>query len=319
MKAAVFYETETKAQTCQELLELYQRSNMNIKGEKLEFKGVDDRDVYNITAPFEDDGEMVIAGRVEGRNTEYSEVIFFVCNNNVWEPRKNTRSFKLQDPFYTKINGDLIFGGVEVWANENEPDRLYWRTAFYKGKNINQLELFAKGPVGMKDIRLVELQDGRIGVFTRPQGDIGGRGQIGFTTINSIEELNPDVISNAELINKRFIEEEWGGSNEPRLLKNGFIGVLGHIACFDNEGNRHYYSTVFSLHPDTREISAMKIIATRANFEKSDAKKPDLVDVIFSGGLVRLGNGIAALYAGVSDIEAHRILIPDPFDGFENY
>lgn len=318
MKTEIFYETKPKAQTCQELLELYQRSKKGIKGEKLEFKGVDGRDVYNITAPFEDEGELVIAGRVEGRNTEYSDVIFFVNNENAWEPRKNTRSFKLQDPFYTKINGDLIFGGVEVWAKENKPDSLSWRTAFYKGKNINQLELFAKGPVGMKDIRLIELQDGRISVFTRPQGDIGGRGQIGFTTINSIEDLNTDMISNAELINKRFIEEEWGGSNELHRLKNGFIGVLGHIACFDSGINKHYYSVVFSFNPDTREISPMKIIATRTDFEKGDAKRPDLTDAIFSGGLVRLGNGEAVLYAGVSDAEAHRILIPDPFEELEN-
>jgi hypothetical protein len=42
------------------------------------------------------------------------------------------------------------------------------------------------------------------------------------------------------------------------------------------------------------------------------------VDVVFSGGLVRnIDEGKAVLYAGISDAEAQRITIDDPFLGYE--
>ena len=93
----------------------------------------------------------------------------------------------------------------------------------------------------MKDLRLVELQDGSIGVFTRPQGEKGGRGKIGFTRVASLEELSIDQINKAPLLEGQFVDEEWGGCNEIHLLPNGILGVLGHIACFDEQGDRHYY------------------------------------------------------------------------------
>lgn len=306
-----------KTQTCRSLLKAYTAQEHHPIGQKLTFAGVDGRDVYNITAPFEDEGELVIAGRVEGRNTEYSDIMFFICKDNVWEPRKDTRSFKLQDPFYSRINGQLIIGGVEIKAVENRTKKLHWKTVFYRGKSISQLELFANGPNGMKDIRMVELPSGRIGIFTRPMGKIGGRGKIGFVTVNTLDELNCDVILNAKLIHNQFLKKEWGGANELHLLKNGNIGVLGHIASYDKAKNRHYYSVTFSLNPDTGEVSTMKMIAARADFPMGAAKKTDLVDVIFSGGIVRTGDKTATLYVGVSDVEAHSIVIPDPFIEYE--
>ena len=41
------------------------------------------------------------------------------------------------------------------------------------------------------------------------------------------------------------------------------------------------------------------------------------MDVVFSGGLRRLPNGQAEFYAGVSDAEAHKIVVEDPFVKFE--
>lgn len=309
--------TLEKTKTTRELLDEYLSKKRDYRGEKLIFEGVDGRDVYNITAPFEDEGELVIAGRVEGRDTEYSDVLFFTCSDNVWRPRKNTISFKLQDPFVTRINGELVFGGVEVRPNIQKPGYLCWKTLFYRGKTINELEYFTEGPDHMKDIRLIQLKDGRIGVFTRPHGEIGGRGTIGFTIINSLEELNPETIMNANLIKGQFVEEEWGGVNEAHILRNGLIGALGHIASYDQYKNRHYYSIVFSLDPKTGETSPLKIIAIRDDFDKGGVKKPDLEDVIFSGGLIRESNGKAILYTGVSDAEAHKIVIPDPFIEYE--
>jgi hypothetical protein len=55
--------------------------------------------------------------------------------------------------------------------------------------------MFAVGPQWMKDIRLVELADRRIGVFTRPKGEyFGGQAEIGFTIIDNLDDLTPEVI-----------------------------------------------------------------------------------------------------------------------------
>jgi len=112
------------------------------------------------------------------------------------------------------------------------------------------------------------------------------------------------------------LPEEWGGCNELQLLKNGKVGVLSHIAKYDEAGNRHYYSTVFCFDPENGEYSPMKIIAIRDNFKEGPSKREDIRDVIFSGGLVRK-DGTAQLYCGVSDAQGHRLTIDDPFASFE--
>lgn len=121
----------------------------------------------------------------------------------------------------------------------------------------------------------------------------------------------------APLLEGQFIDEQWGGANEPHLLANGLVGVLGHIASFDEEGNRHYYPMVFALNPETGDISDIELIATRSHFLPGPAKRPDLIDVVFSGGLVRKADGTADMYAGISDAEAQKITIIDPFLQYE--
>nr|WP_268748345.1 DUF1861 family protein [Gracilibacillus boraciitolerans] len=108
-----------------------------------------------------------------------------------------------------------------------------------------------------------------------------------------------------------------GGANEAHILSNGLVGVLGHIACFDNDGNRHYYPMIFVLNPITGEYSDIELIAKRAHFLPGETKRPDLKDVVFSGGLIRKSDGTANLYAGISDAEAHKLIINDPFLQFE--
>ena len=69
---------------------------------------------------------------------------------------------------------------------------------------------------------------------------------------------------------------------------------------------------VFIINPETRETTNLKLIATRSDFLEGPSKRVDLVDVIFSGGLVRHSNGTATLYAGISDADAQCITIVDP-------
>lgn len=308
---------EWPTKTCKELLHEYNPSPK--KGTKLQFAGVGNRDVYNITAPFTDDGETYIAGRVEARDSENSEVMFFTCTDNVWVANHDFPKHSLQDPFIVRLRDEWIFGGVQVYFDHQPNKKITgWKTLLYRGKTIRQLRLAASGPWNMKDIRLTGLSDGTIGLFSRPFGIEGRKALIGFTTIPSFEELSETEIIHAPLFSDQFQNDEWGGANEIHLLKNGFLGVLGHIAYGDEAGKLHYHAMSFVVNPKTREKSPIQIIATRNDFPEGSSKRPDLSDVIFSGGIVRIANSKAILYVGASDAEAYYMEITDPFAEFES-
>lgn len=310
---------KTTMKSCNTLLREYETNQKTATDPvKLVFQGVGNHDVYNISAPFEDEGELVIAGRVESRDSEHSQIVFFVQRDGVWTPREGSPVFILQDPFFTHIRGELVVGGVQIYPHPEQVGALAWRTVFYKGARVTDLEPFFTGPDGMKDLRFLELKDGSLGVFTRPRGEKGGRGKIGFSHIGSLGELTLQIIEDTPLLEGQFTDEEWGGANELHLLPNGWVGVLGHIACYDKQGDRHYYPMVFVLDSETGWYSDIELIAVRNRFSPGEAKRSDMVDVVFSGGLVRKADGTADLYAGISDAEAHRITISDPFIKFES-
>lgn len=302
--------------TCSELKKRYEAARVEpFEVEKLVFEGVGKKDVYNITAPFMIQNERVIAGRVEARDSEASEIHFFVQKEGKWIPKEDAMVLQLQDPFFTFVDDEIVVGGVQTFQRPDDPEKLAWRTVFYKGTTLSELKEFFAGSDGMKDLRLVKQQNGKIGIFTRPQGEKGGRGKIGYACVNSLEDLSVQVIENAPLLTEQFTEEEWGGCNEIHVLKDGTLGILGHVACFDEEGNRHYYSMTFRMNAETGEKTDLKLLAVRSDFLPSEAKRSDLEDVVFSGGLVRHSNKTATLYAGISDAAAQCIMIPDPFAG----
>lgn len=279
---------------------------------RIRFHGVEGFDVYNITAPFSSAGRTVIAGRVEKRDSEHAQARFFEERDGAWHLIADAPTFQLQDPFFTRIGGELVFGGVEIHELEG---RLGWRTVFYRGADIFTLKHFFNGPDGMKDIRLVQLQDGRLGVFTRPQGAKGGRGTIGYAEADGLDGLNTALIDSAPLLAGMFHPLDWGGANETHLLANGEIGVLSHVAYFENDdtsSNRHYFASTFVFDPRRRQFRDFKIIGCRDQFTPGAAKRPDLVDVVFSSGLV-FADGKTRLYAGTSDAEAHWLEIANPF------
>ncbi len=298
-------------QSAQELLEISRETRKVGTSKKIMFLGVDGFDVYNITAPFELDGRKIIAGRVEKRDSEASFIAFFEEVDSVTYKRiEGATELKLQDPFITFIDDKLILGGVETFPNPADATKLSWRTNFYIVHTLTEISLLFTGPNGMKDLRLKQLQNGEIIVLTRPQGEKGGRGKIGHLRIHSLEELTTERIEAAPLLNGNFIGEDWGGANEIYELETGEIAVLGHIASFDEENNRHYYPLVFWLENDT--ICQPEIIAERSDFIDSPAKRADLVDVVFSGGLVFQDEHVI-LYAGISDASAQYIELINPF------
>lgn len=303
------------SRSCLDLVEDYRQSRVSAalpQSEALKFQGVGALDVYNITAPFSWAGETWILGRVEARDTEHSHVLFFRQNGEDWEPDHSIPGFdSMQDPCVTFVDGELVLGGVRfpIPLKNGETG---WRMEFYRGSSPDRLRHFFTGPDKMKDIRLRQIADGRIAVFTRPQGERGGRGKIGFLVVDSLDDLDCGTLEQAPLFEHLFLESEWGGANEVHLLSNGHLGVLGHVACFDDLGHRHYYAMVFFVNPATAEASELRIIAERDDFPAGPAKRPDLVNVIFSGGLLR-EEGAAVLYAGVSDAGAARLCLDDPF------
>ncbi len=281
-------------------------------GEIISFHTAERHDVYNITAPFEYEGELTIAGRTEERTDEVRTLTrFFRQENGIWAHDESLPSLALQDPFVSVIAGQWIVGGVKVYPLDGRPDEVGgWETHIYTGDNLRDLHLLVVGPYKMKDIRLVELQE-KVGVFTRPQGGKGGLGKIGFTTVPSLEDITPQLLLDAPILPGLFSDNEWGGVNEAHALEDGRIGVVGHIARYTD--GREYYPMTFIFDPRTNEISQQQIIASRSCFPETASKKPDTEKVSFSGGLRRLGR-LATWYGGLSDTSAGILPeIPNPF------
>ena len=174
----------------------------------------------------------------------------------------------------------------------------------------------------MKDIRLVELKDGRIGVFSRPRNEeivkkYGSEAMIGFAIINNLNELTDDVILNAKPIEGIFDDGEWGGCNQPILLENGTIGIIGHQSYVQPvEGGVDlsvYVNTAIEFDPETFEVTRNRVIATRSCYPEGPAKKPNLVDCTFTSGMVMREDGKADLYGGMGDVSEGRLVIDYPF------
>ncbi len=307
-----------------EAFEAFQRSRIIHSAKLVEFVGAEGWDVYNPSLPFTINAETWIAGRVENRDGHDSRVQFFKQEGERFTAQPGTRSFVLEDPFIAHIHGQLVFGGVSVVWEGNSP--VNYKTVFYRGSNIENLTQFAQGPDNMKDIRLCELADGRIGVFTRPRDlaklvEWGSLARIGFTVIAKLEDLNAQLILDAPLLEGQFIGVEWGGANHAFALKNGLVGVVGHRSCGEVVGSDdpelHYYGIAFALNPDTLETTPAQIIISRDCFPEAPPKRPGLLDVTFSSGMIRNPDGTATVYTGLSDSAVGVACIPDPFLALE--
>ena len=260
----------------------------------------------------------IIAGRVEEREAvAESHILFFEEKGGVWFPIFGAPTFLLEDGFVTQIEGETIFGGVQVYPKpvDGNLGAVGWRTVFHRGRDLWSLKenQFAVGPDGMKDIRLISLKNGKIGVFTRPQGGSNGAGKIGYVEINSISVLNDsEKIANARIIEDQFAEGEWGGANDLHLLVDDKIKVIGHIACYDDQSSKHYYVMSFVYDSKTHIASPIEIIATRKNFPEDGAKRPELKDIVFPSSLVCHEDGTETLYVGLSDATAGKLERPAP-------
>ncbi len=284
-------------------------------GYLIKFKGVGNKDVYNISACFTVNNKEYILGRVEDRDSYWNDLqynpqsMFFVKRNNEWILDKNLPSFDWEDPFISFIDNEIIVGGVKVFG---ESTNRKFKTVFAKATSLKSLKEFTSGPEMMKDIRLVQLKNKKIGVFTRPMGQEYKRGRIGFTVIDSIKNLNQENILKAKIIESTIKQDQWEGVNQATVLKNNNLGVLAHLAYKDSQGS-HYKATTFIFNPQTLKTSNFKIIAQRSDFPETPAKNESLKDVVFPGGIQKINDKCYYLYAGLSDAYAGFIKINNPY------
>lgn len=305
-------------QSTKMLLEKLHEENKNIYAvDLLLFNGTKGYDVYNVTKVFPFRGLNMIAGRVEGRDSELSSIELFYESGDGFNPIGNCPPFhEHQDPCITPIKDRLILGGVRHPVRMEDGSTGYYMQFYAIDSEFHRSPLF-RGPDGMKDIRLIELPGGEIGIFTRPQGKQGGRGRIGFFTASNLNQVTPEAIETAQIWEDQFFPDEWGGVNQALILGNGKIGILGHIANFDTLGNRHYYPISFMYDPVSGKHGPMKILIERSMLPEGPEKRTDLKDVVFPGGIIRKEKGRADLYMGVSDAFSLRAEIDDPFLEYE--
>lgn len=281
----------------------------------LKFRGVDGWDVYNCSIPFTYNGTRHIFGRVERRHEWAASFVrlFKEVSRDEFAPVPDI-FFELEDPHIQKINGEMVFGGTHVVKNGGKVFSYYGY--FYRG-NVNELKYFTTGPDYMKDIRIVQLKDGRIGVFSRKRTP--EEVYVGYTSINSLDELTMETIKMAKPI--PLIEEgTWGGVNQAYLLSCGKIGCIAHYSYPDEtplgEPLQVYVNYSFVFDPIHHSIEEGKVIGTKSCYPSCPAKKPFLVDCVFTSGIVMRADGKCDLYSGVADVGEGRITIDYPFEEY---
>jgi len=280
---------------------------------------------YNPSVPFKNGDEWMMLVRVERVEDEAeSEVWAFHCDPDTKMQRYGGEAPSEDDEIWRKIGQDpsvaiigdeLIVGAIEVRPDENNPTMLVYRQAFWRGASLDSLEPFVAGPDGMKDIRVVDMGDGQVGVYTRPQEDIlegAGPGKIGFRMLNSIDQLAQiDLVADVPIVDGLFADGEWGGVNHVEHLGDGINRVWGHVARWVDvepgvvEGDRirEYYGVVFIHDTNTGDISDMQIVAGYDDFDQSQItpKRDDLRRIVFPAGcgIFALGDSSVVIREGV--------------------
>ena len=302
---------------------IFDQQNPVTESHIVTFKGVDGFDTYNCSIPFTWNGKRYIYGRIE-RRAEWARSwvrLFEETAQDEFSLVKDTMIYQLEDPYVNQIGNEFVLGGTHVQYSRGEIDNLC--AYFYKGTELENLTYFTTGPSNMKDIRLVELENG-IGVFSRPRSvDIekehGSGSIVGFTTINNIMELDAGVIDKARKIDNMFGIGEWGGCNQCYLLDAGLIGIIAHKSYSQPAGDIElavYVNVAYVFDPKNHLIVDEKIIATRSSYPAGAPKYPYLADCAFTAGIVNCKNGKADLYSGLGDTQVGRAVIDYPFAGF---
>jgi hypothetical protein len=293
-----------------DLLVQYRSTPKPSPGKLVQLIGIGDLDGYNPSGRVPDGTQSYVYVRVEPRQDEFASwsVPFRQLAPDVWEIEEDLPMLRLQDPFVARIHGTLVVGGVRILARRRSWVQL--ETVFLRGDSPAELVEFARSPQNMKDVRLVELEGLRVGVFTRPQGGMAGRGRIGYTEVLGLDALTTSAMADAELLETQPVAEHWWGANAVYALGEGTLGVFGHIAKMEG-ATQHYYPMAFIFDRQERRIvHGPTILADRSCFPPSAAKREDLKDVIFPASIDR-DRGL--LFGGLSDTAIGVLPVEDPF------
>lgn len=241
-----------------------------------------------------------------------------IIDAEYWKVADTLRQFQgLEDPAQTSIGDEIVITGVRAISSGDGKAKT--TTEVFAGPNLQSLKQVAE--IEGKDNRFCQLPDGRILFASRPQGAEAGLGRIALTIIKSLKDLRSNF-HNVPILKDQVPEESWVGANEIQVTyTNGHIevGILGHIATHDPNGNRHYASMAFTVRnagsvDRQRPITTpIKIISRASDLPQTGAKAPDLEDIDFPGALIRTGPGRALLFLGKNDWRVAVDEIPDPF------
>ena len=299
----------------------FERCKVIYDSAKLTFLGVEGYDVYNCSSTVYDIGKKYIFGRVEKRDhwADSTVMLFEEVARDTYRLVKDSKTYPLEDPYISKIHGEYILGGTHVRKSKGKVDTFY--AYFYRGNDLKNLTYFTTGPYRMKDIRLVELADGKVGVFSRPRGKeilerYGSEAMIGYGEIGSVDELDAEVVERAAYLPDIFREKEWGGCNQVLRLGDGWLGIVGHLServLIQDIAYSVYMNIAFCFDPKTKKCEEIKIIGTRTCYPEGPSKKIFLKDCAFTSGVTARKDGHVDLYSGIGDCEEGRITIDDPF------
>lgn len=284
---------------------------------------------YNPSAAFVNPPDLYRAVRVDCLEDDSTKSVIFRHTDNGLEPYPE-RTFDLEDPFAFNIDGEIVFGGVQVDKFRDIKGEIVsnWRTILYRGKTIPTLRPFFTGPDGMKDIRLGRGSKGTIGVYTRPRNpwneSLGGKGQIGYREFESLDQLEKADsaslnIHNAPLLSSfRFPLGEWGGVNHVQVVKDGeyqgWNALLIHRAF--RATARHYSAGALLHDPETGRIVDLGTLVKRSDLPpgpwKGQGESRDLEDVFFPGELTILTDRLK-ITGGAGDAQVMEVETSIPY------
>ena len=276
--------------------------------------------VYNATPPLWikvfGQTKRVIVGRVEKTDEwAHSHISFFErlddSNYNLIDglhlEANDIPNSSIEDPSLVTINEEIILSVVIAKCTEIKPsmdtpeDAWKIKTQYYRGDDLNKLTVFAE--IDGKDNRICPIDNNNIIVAMRPQGCVGGLGQIGFieTTLDELENIE---WGKAHLLSDLFHKDEWGGVNELHFnTKNPeLIGALCHTSFEYAETNdKVYFSFWMVYNRKTQKSEKVLPLAIRRDFLETSSKYERLKNVHFPSGIEFLENEAPRLHSGLGD------------------
>ncbi len=322
------------------------------QGRLLNVEGVGpDKIVYNLSRPFSLDGKTYHAARSDRREVVNegtdSQTIFLQEKDGVlfWDDSAPTFD-RLQDPQVAVLRKprsslsrkepeyQILVSGVMPFPRPTQkyPNGLSYRTIFFLGDNLQNLDYLVESPDRMKDMPVEQLSDDSIVLFTRPEieiplddGDSEWKRHIRYIRLESVYDLpHTDFRGGKELSGIFDGIKYWGGTDAVFELGNGCWGLLVHKGHEPIKNLKKRYIECFCVvDPESAAFTRPELYVERSDFPKSGVRimpdKPEdyLQDVVFCCGGRRNNDGTLTSWYGLSDHSPGVITAPDPFVLYE--